>query len=189
MKKIILLIAVFAGFYSSAQIEEVRVRTSKNFDQNASITVESSSFSAEFSGKLEDALWDAGYEIISERVARDIVQLESKGSDYINNTQTLSSSREIKSVYLITSNGRDSDVKEKKGRGLGTAGKIVGTVLIGPAALLIPGGKKGFNIKQITFNIIDLRDGGAIVAKISYNGRRKIHVDDFLDKVVEGLNK
>ena len=181
MKKIILIITLIAGFSAAAQTSNVRVRSNIHFNKSETITVETAAFSPELTGQLEDALWDAGFKVISERSARQFVRLEQVGSSFESNTKTLSEGSEINSVYIITANGREANVR--KGVDAAAVGLAIATG--GLSSIFHHPEGKGLKVRRIAFNIIDLKSG-EIVAKINYDGK-KIQASQLFKLIVQRL--
>jgi hypothetical protein len=115
MKKVLILmfllpLTVYSQNFTKKEIkrfEKVLKRSSamiKEFDKNSLVSVERLS-SPDMEGLIENALFMAGYEVVSNKVAKDAVNVSSRTTEEAENTE-ISRSTTYKSVYVITVSGQ-----------------------------------------------------------------------------------
>lgn len=147
MKKLnIILVVLFANSPIFAQsFRNLKVFKSSDFNPKASITVESKGYDPLIA---EDALRNAlvvnGFKVISERVAREIVELNNTvnhSDNSINQSITIGKTKTVNSIYFVT-------ISYQSRANVGACDQVM---------------------SQMTGQIIDLTKDGQIVATFSFS--------------------
>lgn len=151
-------------------LKKLNVFVTDNFDSRASITVEALNQDPVIAtDALKNALVMQGFKVISERVAREKVELNNKGqiSDTsFNQDMSLSKTTYLKSVYIVT-------LKYQWRPDMGCGGMV---------------------INNLSGQIIDLANDGQIVATFSFKqgsfeGKCTSDIMNALAKKIKELSK
>jgi hypothetical protein len=114
----------------------------RNFEKTSPISIEITSYK-EIEGLLENAMFNAGFNVVSNKVARESVQI-SNVTNNSNDTIEVSKSIKFKSIYVVTVNGSFYD------------GPVLGRC---QRALL-----------SFTARIVDLNDNGRLIGVFKFTG-------------------
>tara|TARA_B110000971_G_C19761003_1_gene386418 strand:+ start:40 stop:609 length:570 start_codon:yes stop_codon:yes gene_type:complete len=136
--------------------KSLQISVSQSFNKSATISVEKgTSFTKQFTEVLTNSLFEYGFEVVANDVAETKRVTESQSENNENLEESIvsnKSSTEYKSIYLLTcaftaGSGATKEFCEGKRR------EFNGT---------------SFFVGRITGKIIDLSDGGKVVATINY---------------------
>lgn len=151
MKKLLIPLTLFfsicslSNLYAQKKVRNLKVFVSPDFNPKASITVEGSSNDAEGVGNaLRSALLMEGFKVISERVAKEKLELKNKGqvdSNQFKQDISVEKTTYINSVYVVT---------------------------MQYSTVAVLGCGNGIGIANISGQIIDLLNEGNIVATFTY---------------------